>query len=90
LTTFPNDPNGHGTHVAGTMVGQTVGVAPGAKWIACKGCDENARCPDESYKACGQFMFCPDLITCAGRPHIINNRYAHSPTPLPHPYSPNV
>ena len=31
----PIDPNGHGTHVAGTAVGQGgIGVAPGANWIA--------------------------------------------------------
>lgn len=31
----PIDPNGHGTHVAGTAVGgDGIGVAPGANWIA--------------------------------------------------------
>lgn len=31
----PIDPNGHGTHVAGTAVGGAgIGVAPGARWIA--------------------------------------------------------
>lgn len=31
----PVDPHGHGTHVAGTAVGQgNIGVAPGASWIA--------------------------------------------------------
>jgi len=40
-TTFPNDGYGHGTHTMGTMTGlgagtqDTVGVAWGAKWIAC-------------------------------------------------------
>ncbi|UCC80404.1 MAG: S8 family peptidase [Candidatus Zixiibacteriota bacterium] len=37
-TTYPIDNNGHGTHTMGTMVGSTgtdtVGVAPGAQWIA--------------------------------------------------------
>ncbi len=33
-TTEPVDPHGHGTHVAGTAVGQGgIGVAPGANWI---------------------------------------------------------
>jgi subtilisin family serine protease len=35
---FPNDPSGHGTHTMGTVLGSdgadTVGVAPGAEWIA--------------------------------------------------------
>ena len=40
-TQFPQDPNGHGTHTMGTMVGRgaptadTVGVAFNAEWIAC-------------------------------------------------------
>ncbi|MFQ5435561.1 MAG: S8 family serine peptidase, partial [Anaerolineae bacterium] len=33
--TIPHDDYGHGTHVAGTAVGQNgIGVAPGANWIA--------------------------------------------------------
>lgn len=40
-TTVPCDSNGHGTHTTGTMVGwdggdNQVGVAPAAKWIACR------------------------------------------------------
>jgi PKD repeat protein len=38
----PHDVDGHGTHTTGTMVGDDgganqIGVAPGAKWIACGG-----------------------------------------------------
>jgi hypothetical protein len=37
-TIYPIDNNGHGTHTMGTMVGSsagdTIGVAPGAQWIA--------------------------------------------------------
>jgi subtilisin family serine protease len=37
-TQFPNDTNSHGTHCTGTMAGvapnDTIGVAPGAEWIA--------------------------------------------------------
>jgi subtilisin family serine protease len=37
-TTFPTDTHGHGTHTTGTMCGlapdDTIGVAPGAQWIA--------------------------------------------------------
>jgi subtilisin family serine protease len=41
----PCDNVGHGTHTMGTMVGadasgNQVGVAPGARWIAAKGCEE--------------------------------------------------
>lgn len=33
---FNNDANGHGSHVAGTVGGQTVGVAPGASILGVK------------------------------------------------------
>ena len=40
-TVAPCDDSGHGTHTAGTTVGDDgganqVGVAPGAKWIGCR------------------------------------------------------
>jgi subtilisin family serine protease len=43
----PCDNNGHGTHVTGTVVdddggNNQIGVAPGAKWIAAKGCETNS------------------------------------------------
>ena len=46
----PCDNNGHGTHTMGTMVGDDgagnqIGVAPGARWIAAKGCETNS-CSD--------------------------------------------
>ena len=40
---YPHDYDGHGTHTMGTMVGEDasqtnqIGVAPGARWIACAG-----------------------------------------------------
>lgn len=34
--TYPYDDHGHGTHVAGTVVGAATGVAPGARWIGVK------------------------------------------------------
>jgi hypothetical protein len=43
-TQFPNDGNSHGTHTTGTMTGvafdDTIGVAPGAQWIACNAIDQ--------------------------------------------------
>lgn len=38
------DSNGHGTHVAGTVAGETTGVAPGAEVHAVKACDADGRC----------------------------------------------
>ncbi|MFF2508545.1 S8 family serine peptidase [Streptomyces sp. NPDC058067] len=58
-TSAPCDNNGHGTHTMGTMVGAGgVGVAPGAKWIAAKGC-ESSSCSDSSLLAAGQWILAP-------------------------------
>lgn len=38
------DDHGHGTHTAGTILGQTVGVAPGAKLLSAKVCNVYGRC----------------------------------------------
>ncbi|MFE5049533.1 S8 family serine peptidase [Streptomyces sp. NPDC056637] len=58
-TSAPCDNNGHGTHTMGTMVGAGgVGVAPGAKWIAAKGC-ESSSCSDASLLAAGQWILAP-------------------------------
>jgi len=58
-TEVPTDENGHGTHTTGTIVGQKgVGVAPGASWIACKGCN-NDGCTEAALIKCGQWVACP-------------------------------
>ncbi|MFJ4840811.1 S8 family serine peptidase [Streptomyces sp. NPDC088746] len=55
----PCDNNGHGTHTMGTMVGADgVGVAPGAQWIAAKGC-ESSSCSDSALLAAGQWILAP-------------------------------
>ena len=45
-STFPTDNNSHGTHVMGTITGladdDTIGVAPGATWIASNVIDQSA------------------------------------------------
>ena len=53
----PCDNNNHGTHTMGTMVGDDggtnqIGVAPGARWIAAKGCETNT-CSDAALLASG-------------------------------------
>ncbi|HEX4817990.1 MAG TPA: S8 family serine peptidase [Nonomuraea sp.] len=76
----PCDNNGHGTHVMGTMVGANgIGVAPGARWIAAKGC-EFSTCTDASLLAAGQWMLAPTDLS--GRnprpdlaPDIVNNSW---------------
>ena len=55
----PCDNNGHGSHTMGTMVGADgIGVAPGATWIAAKGC-ESRSCSDSSLLAAGQWVLAP-------------------------------
>lgn len=74
----PCDEGGHGTAVAGLAVGRTTGVAPGAKWIAARGCTAE-QCTLELVLESLQFMLAPD----AGRgpdpdlrPDIVNNSWS--------------
>jgi len=85
----PYDPNGHGTHTTGTMVGDDggtnqVGVAPGAQWIACK-VDSNNVWHASKYIACWEWMMAPtDLSGLNPNPalaaHVINNSWSCPPS----------
>lgn len=64
--TAPADANGHGSHTMGTMVGDDgaanqIGIAPGAKWMACRGCSTSS-CTDAALLACGQFVVAPTPV----------------------------
>ncbi len=59
----PCDDNGHGTHTAGTTVGDDgganqIGVAPGAEWIGCRNMEEGNGRPT-TYSECFQFFLAP-------------------------------
>jgi subtilisin family serine protease len=55
----PFDDNGHGTHTTSTAIGRKgVGVAPGAKWMACRNMINGVGSP-ETYLACLQFFLAP-------------------------------
>lgn len=59
----PCDDNGHGTHTAGTNVGDDgaanqIGVAPGAKVIGCRNMDSGTGRPS-TYTECFQFFAAP-------------------------------
>lgn len=74
----PGDNNGHGTHTIGTMIGDDgsanqVGVAPGAKWIACKGCSSSS-CASNHLLACFDWMLAPGGDS-AKRPNVVNNSW---------------
>ena len=80
----PCDNNNHGTHTMGTMVGfdggaNQIGVAPGARWIAAKGCESNS-CSDAALLSSGQWVLAPTDLAGANpradlRPHIVNNSW---------------
>jgi serine protease AprX len=88
----PCDDLGHGTHTAGTVVGDDgagasprhqTGVAPGAKWIGCRNMDANIGTPAR-YIECMQFMLEPTNL--AGNnpnsdkaPDIVTNSWSCPP-----------
>ena len=74
------DNNGHGTHTMGSMLAADnpslqyiAGMAPNARWIACKGCESNS-CSDASLNACGDWILAPGGNTNK-RPNIVNNSW---------------
>lgn len=86
-TVAPCDDHGHGTHTMGTMVGDDgkgnqIGVAPKAKWMACKNMD-NGVGSTASYIECFEFFLAPYPLNGnslkdgdpAKAPHIINNSW---------------
>ena len=87
----PCDNAGHGTHTMGTMVGgdgpgpftPDIGVAPGATWIAAKGC-EDFSCSEGALLSSGEFVMAPtDLEGNAPNPDlradIVNNSWGGGP-----------
>jgi hypothetical protein len=58
----PWDDDGHGTHTTGIMVGQDgenkIGVAPGARWIACRNMRHGIGNPG-GYLTCMEFLLAP-------------------------------
>ena len=82
--TVPCDDNGHGTHTMGTGIGDDgagnqIGVAPGAKWIACRNMDANVGRPS-TYIECMQFFLAPTDLNGnnpdpSKRPDAVGNSY---------------
>jgi serine protease AprX len=81
----------HGTHAMGIAVGDDsagnqVGVAPGAKWIACRNMDNGTGRPS-SYIECLQFFLAPTDLQGKNprpdrRPDVVGNSYACPPEEL--------
>ena len=60
---FPCDDDGHGSHTTGTAVGDDgmgnqIGMAPGAKWIACRGLGQGHGTPAR-YIECMEWFLAP-------------------------------
>lgn len=81
----PTDPNGHGTHTTGTMVGDDgstnqIGMAPGAQWIACKA-NSGDVWKASKYLECWEWFLAPTRQDGSDprpdlAPHVINNSWS--------------
>jgi hypothetical protein len=79
----PCDDDDHGTHTMGTMVGEVedspFGLAPEAKWIACRNMDEGVGRPS-SYTECFEWLLAPtdsndENPDPSKAPDVINNSW---------------
>jgi subtilisin family serine protease len=81
----PTDPNGHGTHTTGTMVGDDgagnqIGMAPGAQWIACIA-NPGGAWKASNYLGCWEWFLAPTKLDGTDprpdlAPHVINNSWS--------------
>ncbi|MBM7790921.1 S8 family serine peptidase [Tenggerimyces flavus] len=81
----PCDPDDHGSHTMGTMVGDDgganqIGVAPGAKWVSAVGCDSPLGCSENALLTSGQWVLAPTDLQNQNprtdlRPNIVNNSW---------------
>jgi serine protease AprX len=89
-TIMPCDDGSHGTHTMGTMVGSVddtntaIGVAPNAKWIACRNMDEGWGLPS-TYIECWEFFVAPTDLNNQNpdftkSPHVVNNSWGCPPS----------
>jgi len=88
-TKAPCDDNGHGTHTTGTAAGYAapnghIGVAYGAKWIACRNMNAGLGTP-QTYIECLNFFIAPHDLNGNNpnselAPHVIGNSYGCPPS----------
>ncbi len=79
----PCDDNNHGTHTMGTMIGSddenSIGVAPDAKWIACRNMERGYGSPS-TYIECFEWFLAPTKLDGTDAdptmaPHVIANSW---------------
>lgn len=85
----PCDDHSHGTHIIGTMVGDDgqgnqIGLAPDAKWMACRNMERGWGSP-ASYIECFEFFLAPTNLEGNNpdpgqSPHVINNSWGCPPS----------
>ena len=84
----PCDDSEHGTHTMGTMVGSvpdtSIGVAPDAKWCACRNMERGYGTPF-TYIECFEWFLAPTDLNNENpdptkAPHVINNSWGCPPT----------
>lgn len=66
--TEPKDETGHGTHVAGTILGRTIGIARDAKLIVARVFNKEGEASDEGLLAAGQWIL-------EKKPQVVNNSW---------------
>ena len=80
----PCDDNNHGTHTMGTMIGgigdNLIGVAPNAKWVACRNMERGYGSP-VTYIEYFEWMLAPTDLNNENpdpskSPHVINNSWS--------------
>ncbi len=84
-STEPCDDNNHGTHTMGTMVGDDnagnqIGVAPEARWVACRNMEEGWGTPT-TYIECFEWFLAPTDLSGnnpdpSKSPHVFANSWA--------------
>ncbi len=75
--TAPCDVDDRGTHLMGILAGDddpaltyNAGVAPDARWIACRGCSQDL-CTQLSVTTCADWILAPNANP-SNRPHVVN------------------
>jgi subtilisin family serine protease len=73
-TAGPTDQQGHGSHCAGSIVGRAngVGVAPAARWVACRGLNHQGSGSESALTTCAQWVL---TIPAATRPTVVSNSW---------------